>query len=67
MDSKELNEKINEAYAKVQLDEALGYRIKPKDKKIILAFIDGATEGEGKALFIDGDELRGPMSTFISY
>jgi len=45
---------------KYLLSEVMGYTIKPKDKKIIKAFIDGAKEGEGKALWIDGDYLFGP-------
>ena len=45
-----------------EVSEVMGYTLKAKDKKIILAFIDGAKNGEGKALFIDGDELRAPMS-----
>jgi len=45
------------------LTEVMGYKIKTKDKKIILAFIDGATKGEGDALWIEGDYLFGPSQS----
>lgn len=53
-----------------RVDEVMGYKIKAKDKKIIMAFIDGAADGEGNALYIDkrGDktELRAPMHGTIA-
>ena len=45
------------------LTEVMGYKIKTKDKKIIQAFIDGATDGEGNALWIEGDYLYGPSQS----
>lgn len=51
--------KIHENY----LSEVMGYKIKAKDKKIILAFIDGAKRGEGNALWIEGDYLYGPSQS----
>lgn len=46
-----------------KVDEVMGYRMKPKDQKLIKAFIDGATSGEGKALWIEGDYLYGPSQS----
>ena len=45
-----------------EISEVLGYKIKAGDKKIIKAFIDGATEGKGNVLWIEGDYLFGPSS-----
>lgn len=45
------------------VNEVMGYKIKPKDKKIILAFINGATRGEGNSLWIEGDYLYGPYQS----
>jgi hypothetical protein len=45
------------------LTEVMGYKIKAKDKKLIQAFIDGATDGEGNALWIEGDYLYAPMQS----
>lgn len=39
------------------VDEVLGYSVKAKDKRIISAFVNGDTEGEGAVLTIDGDML----------
>ncbi len=53
-----------------EVSEVMGYKLKAKDKKLILAFIDGAKDGEGNALYIDeignGTELRGGMSGTIA-
>ncbi len=50
------------------LNEVMGYRMKPKDKKLAMAFISGdAKDGdEGATLFVDGDELRSGMSTIAT-
>jgi len=45
------------------ITEVMGYTLKAKDKKLIKAFIDGATDGEGNALWIEGDYLYGPMQS----
>lgn len=46
-----------------EVSEVMGYKLKAKDKKIILAFIKGATDGQGDALWIEGDFLYGPMQS----
>lgn len=56
-----INKYLGEGEEKV--DEVMGYRLKAKDKKIIMAFINGATSGEGNALWIEGDFLYGPMQS----
>ena len=45
------------------IDEVMGYKMKAKDKKIIKAFIDGAKDGQGDSLWIEGDYLFGPMQS----
>jgi hypothetical protein len=55
----------------LQVNEVLGYKLKAKDKKLILAFIDGAKDGEGKALYIDDPgngttELKGGMAGVLA-
>jgi hypothetical protein len=40
-----------------KVNEVLDYRIKESDRKVIAAFIDGATNGSGKSLDIEGDKL----------
>lgn len=48
------------------LGEVAGYKIKPKDKKIIKDFISGKTKGQGAALWIEGDYLYGPSQSTTS-
>lgn len=43
------------------INEAMGYKLKAGDKKIIKAFITGAKDGKGTNLWIEGDYLFGPM------
>jgi hypothetical protein len=57
LDDKEVEE------TKEKVDEVMGYKMKSKDQKIIKAFIDGATKGDGKALWIEGDYLYGPSQS----
>ena len=47
---------------KKYLGEVSGYTLKAKDKKVILAFINGSTSGDGNSLHIDGDYLFGGMA-----
>ncbi len=52
-------------------NEVMGYKMKPKDKKLVKAFIDGASEGEGNSLYIDdlgggAADLKGGMSGVIA-
>jgi hypothetical protein len=49
-----------------KVDEVMGYKLKPKDKKVIQAFIDGYKDGKGNALWIEGDYLFGPMMSSTS-
>lgn len=51
---------------KTYINEVAGYTIKAKDKKIILAFINGDKKGQGKALWIEGDYLYGPNQSSTS-
>ena len=60
---KYLNKQEEVAEEKEKVDEVSGYKMKPKDQKLIKAFIDGATSGNGKALWIEGDYLFGPMQS----
>jgi len=48
------------------LGEVSGYTIKAKDKKVIMAFINGDKKGQGKALWIEGDYLYGPSQSSTS-
>jgi len=51
-----------------EVNEVMGYKMKPKDKKLAMAFIDGdAKDGdEGNVLFVDKNELRSPMATIAT-
>lgn len=55
-----------------KVDEVMGYRMKPKDKKLVKGFIDGSlSSGEGNALYIDDlgagkADLKGGMSGTIA-
>lgn len=54
--------------AESEVSEVMGYTMKPKDKKLAMAFISGdAKHGdEGKGLFVDKNELRSGMATIAT-
>jgi len=51
-----------------EVNEVMGYKMKPKDKKLAMAFIDGNTKDgdEGNILFVDKNELRSGMATIAT-